>query len=201
MKRITALLCALLLLLSLSACGKTSTPEETAETFFAAMQKMDFDGMNACATADAQMEWNPGGGGFSGETEQQLLDVFKKLAAKMEYTIGEATVSDTTATVPATVTFVDAAPLVRDMMTDVMANMVMTLLGEENEDDVYTQMIRSIAEKVDTATLSTQTVDLQLALSKTDDGWKISAWSDELANVLSANMSDAFADAAASLTK
>lgn len=202
MKRITALICALLLVLSLSACGKTSTPENTVTTFFEAMKQLDFKGMNACATDDAQMEWNPGGSGtFSEETEQQLFDVFQKLASKIEYSVGEATVNDTTATVPAKVTFVDAAPLVRDVMTDVMANMVMSLLGEESDTDVYTQMIEGLSEKVDDATLSPQTVDLQLALTETDDGWKLSAWSDELANVLSANMSDAFADAVSSLTE
>ena len=191
MKRITALICALLLVLSLSACGKTSTPENTVTTFFEAMKQLDFKGMNACATDDAQMEWNPGGSGaFSEETEQQLFDVFQKLASKIEYSVGDAKV-----------TFVDAAPLVRDVMTDVMANMGMSLLGEESDTDVYTQMIEGLSEKVDDATLSPQTVDLQLALTETDDGWKLSAWSDELANVLSANMSDAFADAVSSLTE
>lgn len=201
MKRITALLCALLLVLSLTACGRTGTPEKTVKTFFEAMKQMDFDGMNACATDDAQVEWNPSESGvFPEETEQQLLDVFKKLASKIEYELGDATVNDAAATVPAKVTFVDAAPLVRDVMTDVMANMVMSLLGEESDADVYTQLIEGLSAKVDDAALATQTVELQMALTETDKGWKLSAWSDELAKVLSSNMSDAFADAVSSLT-
>ena len=56
------------------------------------------------------------------------------------------------------------------------------------------------AEKMEAATVPMQNADLQLPLTKTDDGWRISELSDALMNVLSANMSDAFAEASTALT-
>ena len=202
MKRITALICALLLVLSLGACGKANKPEKTAEAFFEALKKMDFDGMNACTMEEVNVEWDPADMDmFSDETVQQLLGVFQSFAAKIEYVLGEATVTGDTATVPATVTYADASSIVRDAMTDVMANMFMTLLGEESEADVYTQLIQAISDKAGEETVATKTDELVLPFTKTDDGWKLSALSDELMNVISANMGDAFAEAESALTE
>ena len=200
MKRITALLCAVLLLLSLTACGKAGTPKDTADSFFKAMQKLDFDAMNECTTNEANVEWDLGASGyFSEETTQKMRDIFQSLAAKVEYELGDVESDDTTATVPAKVTYPDASPMVRDAMTDVMANMVMSLLGEESDTDVYTQLIDARAEKVGSETPAMKTAEVVLPMSKTDEGWKITALSDDVINALSGNVSDAFAEAQSAL--
>ncbi len=200
MKRFTALLCAVLLLLPLSACGKAGTPKDTADSFFKAMQKLDFDAMNDCTTNEANVEWDLGASDyFSEETTQKMLGIFQSLAAKIEYQLGDAESDGTSATVPATVTYPDASAMVRDAMTDVMAGMIMTLFGEESETDVYTQLIDAVAEKVETETPAMKTADVVLPMTKTDDGWKISALSDDVINALSGNMGDAFAEAQSAL--
>ena len=196
MKRTIALLCALLLLLSLTACGSSySKPQKTAQTFFKAAQTLDVDAINACGESGSLMEWD-----LVQQTadtdDRQLLSFLRELAAMMDWTITDTVVDGDTASVQATVTYADGSMLVKSTMTDVMADMMMALFGDESEADAQTQFINKLRSNLKTEPPKTQTADVALQMVRTVDGWRIRELPDAMLTVLTGNTIEMLQEAA-----
>lgn len=196
MKRTVALLCALaLVVFTLTACGGGySSPQKTANTFFAAVQSLDLDAINACGETGALVEWDLMQQPEAGD-EGQLLAFLRELAAKISYRITDTTVDGDTAAVQAAVDYADASMLVKSTMTDVMADMLMALLSDD-DTDAQTRFYAKLRENLKTETPKTQTVDVTLTMVKTDDGWRIREMPDAMLTVLTGNTTEMLQEAA-----
>lgn len=197
MKRTIALLCALaLVVFTLTACGSGySSPQKTAQTFFAAVQSLDLDAINDCGENGALVEWDLIQQTESGD-EAQLLAFLRELAAKISYRITDMTVDGDTAAVQAAVDYADASMLVKSTMTDVMADMLMALLSDDGEADAHTRFFAKLRENLKAETPGTQTVDVTLSMVKTDDGWRIRELPDAMLTVLTGNTTEMLQEAA-----
>ena len=197
MKKMLALLCTALLLAGvLTGCGGSlSRPQKTANTFFHAVQTLDVDAINACGENGSLIEWDMVQKTDGGDA-QQLTTFLRALAAKMTYTITDTEITDTQATVRATVQYADAAMLVKSTMTDVMAQMMMSLFSDEAEIDGQAQFYDTLLQNVETESPTMQAVDVALPMVKTDDGWRIREMPEDLFPVLTGNTIEALQEAA-----
>ena len=195
MKRLLPLCCAVLLVLALAACGGSfATPQKTAAAFFRAMQTLDVDAMNACGTDNELLVWD-----FAAQDNgdaQQVLAFLRDLAAQIDYSVTETAVEDDRARVAVTVQYADASLFVKSTMTDVMANMMMALFGEDVDDNAQSQFYQLLREKLKTETPPLQTADVTLQMVKTDDGWRIEELPDALLTVMTGNTTDMLQEAA-----
>ena len=195
MKRWLSLCCAVLLVLSLAACGgEFSTPQKTATAFFRAMQTLDVDAMNACGAENGLIVWDLAAQNVG--DAQQIMAFLRDLAAQLDYTVTGTETDEDRAQVEVSVQYADASLFVKSTMTDVMANMMMALFGEEVDSNAQSQFYKLLREKLKTETLPVQTADVTLPMEKTADGWRIRELPDLLFTVMTGNTIDMLQEAA-----
>ena len=195
MKRWLSLCCAVLLVLSLAACGgEFSTPQKTAAAFFRAMQTLDVDAMNACGAEHGLIVWDLAAQNVG--DAQQIMAFLRDLAAQLDYTVTGTETDEDRAQVEVSVQYADASLFVKSTMTDVMANMMMALFGEEVDSNAQSQFYKLLREKLKTETLPVQTADVTLPMEKTADGWRIRELPDLLFTVMTGNTTDMLQEAA-----
>ena len=153
------------------------------------------DAINACGESGSLMEWD-----LVQQTadtdDRQLLSFLRELAAMMDWTITDTVVDGDTASVQATVTYADGSMLVKSTMTDVMADMMMALFGDESEADAQTQFINKLRSNLKTEPPKTQTADVALQMVRTVDGWRIRELPDAMLTVLTGNTVEMLQEAA-----
>ena len=197
MKKCFALLCVLLLAaMTLTACsGSYTTPKKTAQTFFAAVQALDVDAINACGADGRLIEWEFAAKAADGD-EANTLSFLRELAAMISWRITDSTTDGDTATVQAEVNYADAAMLVKSTMTDVMADMMMALFSDGDDADAQTQFLAKLRENLKAEPPQTTMVSVTLPLVKTDDGWRVRELPDALLTVMTGNTIEMLQEAA-----
>lgn len=198
MKKTIAVLCAALLVFALAGCGGGGSPQKTTAAFFDAAQTLDIEKMNACLAADRQLVWEPEHS--DDENSQLLVRLLRELASKLSYTLNGCTQNGDAATADVTVRYVDATMMVKDALTDVMADLLATLFGAQNDTAPETLLLQTLLEKAENGAPAARTAQLTLQLRNGEDGWRITAEPDALQEILFDNTIDAFADALQTLT-
>lgn len=172
--------------LGLAACGDSTTPKDTVETYFAAIQKADFEAMkklNETGTADD----------FTFDsTVKEEQEQFKLLFSKMSVEVGEEKIEGDKATVETKVTAIDMGKLVEEIMKDSIANQF-AQAGQQKSD---AEMDLAINAKLDSMLKDpkapTNVTEATVNLVKKDDKWVIADANDEMANAVLGNIQDAF---------
>lgn len=194
MKKITAILCIFALLFSLTACAQAK-PEDTVNKFCNAMKTFDLETIKAC-TADSfekgDLEEISGNG-----MPQQFEELLKTWAFAMEYTVGTAAIEEETAKVPVTFTYPDHSEAISKAFGSLFVALLMESLGGESSEltdehfnEVFMQCIdEALAKETEAAPL---TLETELDLVKVGKEWKISGAPENLFDVMTGNVLNAF---------
>lgn len=193
-KRISFICLAVLFAMSLSACSFKPGPEKTVEKYCESMKRYDVDGMKTYTVAEIQSDNDT-------TTEDSpfttvLSDYFKDNIGKLSYTVGKPTINGDTATVQVDFTYVDAGPIYKAAIGDMLSKaFALALSGSELSDEESEAMFKAAfeeqKEKIDPIT-STSTVEFPC--TKTDDGWQISKVDDKVLNIMTANLIGSMAE-------
>ena len=102
MKKVISLMLALVLALSLTACGgKASGPEGVVSQFCKGLQELDEKAIAQCFENGDDLELSDLEDVDSDDAvAQKIMDFMKSCAGRLKYQVGEATVDGDTATVP-----------------------------------------------------------------------------------------------------
>lgn len=203
MKKLCALALALLLTMSLAACGggNESKPETVVTEFCEALKALDGEKANACLAAPLPE------GSFSDEAAlpedipnaQAIVDQVYSWAAQMTYTLGEVTVDGETATVPVHITYVNAADVFTQALSEYFLQALSLALTGADEEQLTQLMMDLLKEKMETVSTSTGEADLTFTCRRIDGQWKIAALSDDQLDVLARLISCGISDLAAQL--
>ena len=204
MKKLCARALALLLAMSLAACGSgggnESKPETVVTEFCEALKALDGEKANACLTTpmsdalfseDANMPEDI-------PDSQEMEDQFNAWAAQMTYTLGEVTVDGETATVPVHITYVNAADVFTQALSEYFLQAFSLALTGADEEQLTQLMMDLLKEKMETVSTSTGEADLTFTCQQTDGEWKIAALTDDqltsLTRILSCGILDVTQD-------
>lgn len=190
-KKLISVLLTLALCVALAACGSKADPaaeaKETAEKFMSAMKGYDAaalgdlyaGGVESILLADSDtMAGNHG----STDTEKQYYKILSEKWIDFDYTVGEATVTENSATVPVTLntynfeSMLDASMVEFDKYVDEIVaagSMPSDAELEERVMQIYTAKTQELTAKDRTGTLT-------LNLTKDEKGaWKVGELSTE----------------------
>lgn len=204
MRKFFALMLALIMTLSLVACGSNSSPEPTVTKFCDALKAFDMETASACFVSTDNAVEDP-----YAEGNEEALDIFteqaieylKSRAKEMTYVIGESTIDGDKATVPVTFTYVDASPVISAALADYMTQAFALAFSGADDSILETLFGTIFIEKTESVSTATTTSTIEFECIKQENEWKIQSLTDsaqyEITNIMSCNLSkafDAFAD-------
>ena len=189
MKKLGVLLLSLLVCFSLSACG--SKPDPTITNFCNAMKQYDFNAMKEYVVdGDKDSVEDPFNN--SEDITDETLNILKECVSKMTYEIESSEVTDNTAKVTVKFNYVDLSPVITDAVSEYMQQAFMMALSGANEETMATLFENTFIEKYKSSETTMITDSVEFECENTDNGWKISKVPDDVVNILSSNMVDAF---------
>ena len=136
MKKVISLMLALVLALSLTACGgKASGPEGVVSQFCKGLQELDEKAIAQCFENGDDLELSDLEDVDSDDAvAQKIMDFMKSCAGRLKYQVGEATVDGDTATVPVEFTYVNAGSLMTEFLTEYISQAwSLALSGADDE--------------------------------------------------------------------
>lgn len=195
MKKSISFTClAILFAILLCACSFKPGPEKTVEKYCERMKQYDPEGMKNYTTAEIRTENDTAAEDSPFTTV--LSDYFKDNLGKLSYSVGKPVVNGDSATVPVEFTYVDAGPIYKAAIGDMLSNafslaLAGTELSDEESDAMFKAAFEDQKEKIDPIT-SKATVEFPCV--KTDDGWQISKVDDSVLNIMTSNLIGSMAD-------
>ena len=189
MKKIISSLLLVLMLVSLTACGSTPSPQNTVEQYLSAAKKLDAETMSELVipsnTEDAEIMEN-----LTLEEEDSYSKFFEKFfkdnANKMTYNILESTEKGDEANVSVETKYIDGGPLIAATMGEAITRMVgIALQGKEPSEEEMDKMFSDILieqEAINEPNFKTQTMNINL--KKQNEKWYITEVQDELKDVI-----------------
>lgn len=208
MKKITAVLLAIVMLVGLAACGAGGAkPDATVKKFCEGMKAFDFEAMQACM--DKKFDEDE----ILTEEMEELASFYeymKKSASDIKYTIGDSKVDGDNATVTVDVEYDDASELTKETFHDYFGVLFGAItdvisgdaeiefsedMSEEDQEKAALELFDKLfTEKQESVKIGKSNATLTFELKKADKEWKITKVSDEFADVLTANMVKAIDD-------
>lgn len=169
--------------LLLTACGKPN-PEKTVTSFLKAGQSLNIEEMEKYVNSKEKASEK-----FKESTKDDyMFDYLKKSNSKMTYSIEKSEVNGDNATVTVKCKFIDSTDLMSAVMGDYLTKAMGAAFTEGDKadtdkimKDVFTEKLKDNKDKFTEKTIKVECV-------KSKDSWKIKEVSDDLENVLSANM-------------
>ena len=193
MKKVISLMLALVLALSLTACGGKAGPEGVVGQFCKGLQELDEKAIAQCFDSDDAVT-------------QKIMDFMKSCAGQLKYQVGEAAVDGDTATVPVEFTYVNAGSLMTEILTEYISEAWSLALSGADDEKLAAAFEEVFDEKTTGADFPTLTATLTIPCVQTSDGWKISSsadnseeLSDQLLDILTSNIYGALEDFGAGL--
>lgn len=208
MKRVISLMLALVLALSLTACGgKSSGPEGVVGQFCKGLQNLDEKAIAQCFENGDDLDLSDLEDVDSDDaTSQKIMEFMKSCAGQMKYQVGEATVDGDTATVPVEFTYVNAGTLMTEILTEYISEAWSLALSGADEEKLTAAFEEVFDEKTKGVDFPTLTATLTIPCVQTADGWKISSSADnseelsaQLLDILTSNIYGALEDFGAGL--
>lgn len=192
MKKTLAIILALVLALSLAACGggaSKNTPEGVITGFCDCLKTLDLQKMQTYLK-DAAEESELG----LDEVPDGFMDLLKGWAKDIKYKVGKAETDGDSSKVTVDFTYTDASEVFKAAMTDYISKALAEALGgnEMTEEKMTTLLMDCIKEAQKTTKTKTADLSLDFGLEKIDGNWKISDVSEDLGNMILSNMLEAF---------
>lgn len=163
MKKITALLlCLSVLVCLLAACG-TVSPKAALDKQFSALKEGNYTELGIFASGDS----------FTEEDQTMMKAMFKKLS----YKLGDETVDGDKATVNASISMVDISEIFTNYLMEAFSHMSDTEEWDADETAFYDMIAAEDAPAKD--------FDVQVHMTKTEDGWAVDEkGNDDLINAI-----------------
>ena len=188
MKKVISLMLALVLALSLTACGGKAGPEGVVGQFCKGLQELDEEAIAQC---------------FENGDDLELSDLED---VDSDDAVTQKTVDGDTATVPVEFTYVNAGSLMTEILTEYISQAWSLALSGADDEKLAAAFEEVFDEKTTGADFPTLTATLTIPCVQTSDGWKISSSADssedlsaQLLDILTSNIYGALEDFGAGL--
>ena len=194
MRKILAVLLAIVLVFSLAACGKGGSnrggkvpgPEDTVSAFCDAVKAFDINAVksylkNGSAADDVDLSTMP----------QEFLDLMKGWAKEIKYKVGAPETGGTDSKVHVDFTYVDASPVLKEAMTSYITKALsMALSGETSEEAMTKLLLQCLKDAQKTAKTGTKDAGVDFYLEQVDGKWLIKDAPQDLLGIMLSNMSE-----------
>lgn len=191
MKKAIALVLALVLALSLVACGgKEPGPEKVVGDFCSAMKQFDYDAMGACLASEEDIQEE-----IENEEDEMtamFMDRMKAWAGQMTYEVGTPEIDGDAANVEVKFQFTDASPIFSAVLGEYFQQAIGLAISGASEEEMTQLFEKILTEQLDTASTTTAEDTVTFPCVKTEDGWKIGEVPDTAINILTSNITKAF---------
>lgn len=208
-KGIKVLLVGMALMLVLTGCTKKDTPENTVDSFFSAIKKLDSETAKKYVSADAKETIESEVDGYIEAEEDEEIDFskvegidvtkanLKELFSELDYKITNTVITDDTAVVTIDANYADASKLIVATVSGVFGTLMGDAFSGKEEPtaidslNLINRMFNSNYNDYEKVTTS-KTVDINLV--KEDDKWVIAEIEEDLVNVLLFNIVEGIND-------
>ncbi len=192
MKKLLAMLLAALMVLSLCACGSSAPPpkaEDAVIAFSEAMKAFDTAKMGTYLVNNEDIEDE-----IEAEDEYAalFLDKFKEWAKNIAYEIMSAEEQNEEATVEVKYTFADSTPIISEFIQEYLIQAFSLAFSGGTDEDMDRIAQEILVDKLATVEPSYTESTVKYSLKMVEKEWKINEVPDEVVNVLSANLANAF---------
>lgn len=198
MKRLSTLLLALLLVVTMTSCGNTQAPKEVATGYLQEVQKEATESVEKVESGDVEelnemFQMNIEAEQFekfSDEAKTAWKDFMKKLA-DFDFEVKDEKIAEDekTATVTVSITTYNLGEKFQVTMSDLMTNAFALSMSGKSEDEIVSELITSMFTEMNKAEKDYKK-DVTLTLENTDDGWEVNEDNEELTNALTGGMVD-----------
>ncbi|NJK43114.1 MAG: hypothetical protein HC933_01590 [Pleurocapsa sp. SU_196_0] len=148
------------LIFALASCAPSSSgPAEAVKKNLDALKNFDLPALE---------QLSGGKGNPFEKMPTAVVEMFKNVFSKLEYTLGTATVNGDEATVQASITSIELQSVLKAAMPQVMK-----LEGEQDANKKAALKAKIISELVNDPSVSRKTSDVTVRLQKKGDGWQI----------------------------
>jgi hypothetical protein len=197
MKRIASLALVFALALSLVGCSG-SKPDTVITTFCNAVKAFDFETAATCMENGSNDFEDPYDDAELEEDlmSEQVMSYLKDCASQLTYQLGEATIDGDAASVPVSISYVDASPVITSALGEYIAQalgLAFSGADEAQMEELFGSIFMEKTESVQTA-MASDTVVFKCV--KVDGDWKIAEFDDDaqtvITNILTSNIAGAF---------
>ncbi len=194
MKRIIAIVCALALMFSLTACGGGAKADDTVNNFCAAMKAFDIEGMQKLVSEDLVGNDEMDLFGDDSEEMKPLYDAIKEWASKLKYSVAKSEVNGDEATVTVNFTYVDASEVIAATMEDYFMQVFALAFTDASEEDFDALLGTVLNEKIASVETGELEATVEFKCVRKDGAWLIGSIPENLYDVVSCNIINALDD-------
>lgn len=192
MKRILALVLALVMALSLTGCsGEVDKAEAAVKNFFEACKDGNIEEAQKYLVIEEKSE---------AEEDAEVYDMAALVIKKLDYSIvSSEQVDENTVIVTASVIAPDMKVAVGEFFQQALSFAFSNAFSENplSDEEVQAEMMNMFVEAISKEDLGTVTNEAAISVVKTDDGWKIDA-DEAFADAVTGGMLTAFEEISAS---
>ena len=187
MKKILCVILALVLMLSLAACGGPAkgSPEAAIATLMEGIKAYDPAKIQSVMKekvdeSDLSLEGIP----------ESMLKTLKEWSSKLTYKTDKSTQDGNTCTVPVDVTYTDASDIMKTAMADYISKAMAATFsgGEVKEEEMSKLLINCIEEAAKNGKTTTANSKFDIKLEKVENEWKITEVPADMMNVMTSNL-------------
>lgn len=210
MKRVVSLivvaLAACLCLAVVPACSSEPSPGEVTKNALDAMKAQDTEALAKYYSGDmgdlqGTIDSFSQEGDQMTEAQAELMQSFAAKLYDFDYELGEEAIDGETATVGVTLTTYDMGTAFGEAISDYFSTAFAMALSGASQEELENLLYDGMRGKIDALTEKTHTSDIELTLTKTDEGWMLDSFSDEAADALTGGMLSAATDMSNSLNE
>lgn len=194
---VTALV-ACLCLATLSACTSEPSPSDVTKNALDAMKAQDADTLTQYYSGDTngiQEQLNALASETDGsedpDAQTAALNSLMQKIYDFDYTIGEETIEGDTATVNVSVTTYDLGTTFKTAMGNYISTALGMAFAGASQEEMETALYEGLQSELDSLTEKDYTTDVNLTLTKTDNGWMLDALPDEAADAFTGGLKSA----------
>lgn len=184
-----------LCLAALPACTQEPSPSEVTKSALDAMKAQDIETLAKYYNGDVndiQLQLDSitdeasESAGSSAQTA--LADSLMQKIYSYDYVIGEESVDGNTATVEVSLTTYDLGSTFKTAMGNYFSTVFGMAFAGASEEEMESALYEELQSEIDSLEEKDYTADIELALTKTDEGWKLDTLSEEAANAFTGGM-------------
>lgn len=167
MKKLLCIILAIVMVFSFAACGKES-PEKAADNALKALKTLNIVKMEKYFGELDADEFD------LDEISEEEIKLVKNFLSRMSWEILDSVEDEISATVTVRLTTVDLAPIMQELIAELMGDALSSFLGGQmSEEEMKEKALKFLAEKLSEEELEMTTNDIELELLATEKGWMV----------------------------